>query len=180
MVTVRNDIEMMAAAAATPDGTKVKDVNLKQEAKPAAARRRSYRCITIVGVVTVVLLSLAVGSIFLFEHVLNGIPTENSGDGSPSSTVAPEQREVHQQSVPAFADPFDRPADPEIPLDPVDSEEIDIDGTPSTSSTTETTRTTPEDVVLIDEGSGGADHDDDDDDDNEDEYHYSGSGDDVM
>lgn len=172
VTTVRNDIEMVPTT--TPEGMKVKDVNLKQEARPG--RRRSRRCIITVGLATVVLLSLAVGSVFLFEYMLGGIPTENGGDGSPSSTIAPEIASVQHQSVPAFADPFDGTSGQQREITSImpteDDDEIDIDEAPSTSSEVQLT-----DGESINEDSSDVSRSDDD---TEAEYQYSsgsGSGD---
>ncbi|EAT34949.1 AAEL012853-PA [Aedes aegypti] len=168
MVTIKNDIESSSGAfIPTSSHQPVKDVNLKQEGA-RLSRRRSYRCVTIVSVVVLVLMGLGIGGVLYFGKTLKRTPTQVK-DGMPSTTTeaVPEEPTV---SPPTFTDPYDGTETSVGPTD--DDDEFDIDGPvdSSTSSTPSTTTMTSRWKLWSDEGSGSED----------DDYYDSGSGDSLV
>lgn len=189
MVTIKNDIESSGVFIPTSQQP-VKDVNLKQEGARQQPRRRSYRCVTIVSVVVLLLIGLGVGSVLYFGPALNRSPTTEANGGRTVATATTEEPSSSQP--PTFSDPDDRTSDgPEIVVTSAedsddDGEGIDIDepatssststSSTSTTSTTTTTTTTTFSPQLIDGGSGDNSDSSDDDDDTEEYDSGSGSG----
>lgn len=185
MVTIKNDIESSAVFIPTSQQQQqVKDVNLKQQGGSGQQpRRRSYRCVTIVSVVVLLLLAIGVGSVLYFGPALNRTPAE-ANTGSPSST--PRTVAVVDGPAPSQPPTF---SEPEISgvssTDDDDDEMIDIDEpatssststSSTTSTTTSTTTTTTFSPLFFDGGSGGDDNDSIDLDDSEEYAPGSGSG----
>ncbi|XP_058832493.1 uncharacterized protein LOC131690607 [Topomyia yanbarensis] len=130
MVTVRNDIESTISIELKTR----KDINVSQSSSGAKLPRprRSYRCVTLVGLAVLLLLVVGVGSVLFYEHILSLITVENR-DGTPSPRVPLTGA---TSPVPFAIDGVKLGGEP---IGPVLIDPYETDGAGSTTSTQPTT-----------------------------------------